>query len=295
MPRIIFFAVVTVVLIAFPNGPSIVAHPGVHPPSPPTYDYDTATPGTQPPTSPLLAGSTARIFETLTLTVSATVPLLDLQAIMPDGFNATALPSPPNPAGLAAIALRFRFQTRIEHLGQTFGPASGLSVFHVGRNNMANRNELLSLANVSSDAGVVDASNSFSGPGSTRLGDVQVEIDEKTEEADANGTQRQLRVKFEVEDETIGLDVKAEADGPAAINVRNHGDPFGFLLRPLTGTFANPAQRTATQGDVVTFAGNPRLLAEGGQLALPGGRLTILEIGNTVTFTRWFETFIRPE
>src|SRR5712691_2463308 len=73
----------------------VVAHPGPHPPSPPTYDYDTATPGTQPPTSPLLAGAEARFVRTLALLFNVIVPLTELQAILPAGFTATELP----PAG----------------------------------------------------------------------------------------------------------------------------------------------------------------------------------------------------
>ena len=59
MRRIISLAGVLAVVPLVQLGPFhpavAVAHPGPHPPSPPTHDYDTENPGTQGPTSPVLA------------------------------------------------------------------------------------------------------------------------------------------------------------------------------------------------------------------------------------------------
>jgi hypothetical protein len=298
MRRIIFVSVVAAAVLTAlpivqfgPLRPSIaVAHapggaPTVHPPSPPTYDYDTVTPGTQPPTSPLLAGSTARIMETLALSVFATVPQAELQAVLPGGFIATESPAG---SGLAVITLRFRFQERIEQLGGgTFGPASGLVVFHIARNAALNRPELLILAAEFSDASLVNGWRAVFGPGSSRLADVEVEIKEKGE---------QLQLKFDVEDEAIGLSVKVQAEGPAAITRRTHSDPFDLPLRPLNdGIFANPAHRSSNMGDVQIVEANLELHAAGGQLRLPGGVLTIAGLAPNVAFVRAFESLFRPE
>src|SRR5687768_16279997 len=129
-----------------PVRPSVVvAHPGPHPAGPPTYDYNTATPGTQPPTSPLLADPTGRLMTPFRLSVTALVPLAELKAVLPPGFTANPLP-PPNPPDLAPLNLSFDFQAQCEHAGKASGPASGLYVLHFARNIVRNRNEFVVLA-----------------------------------------------------------------------------------------------------------------------------------------------------
>jgi len=122
----------------------VVAHPGPHPPSPPTYDYDTVTFGTQPPTSPWLAGAEAHHLWTLRLNFNVFVPLAELQAILPAGFTATETA---HGSGLAAVFLYFNLQERIERVGLgTFGPGSSLSVGCLAGNMALNRLENLYLA-----------------------------------------------------------------------------------------------------------------------------------------------------
>jgi len=297
MRRIIFFALVAaVVLIALPIvqfgpvRPSIVgAHPGVHPPSPPTYDYSTDTPGTQPPTSPFLASPTLRQLRTLRLSVPAIVNVGDLQAILPAGFNATEFPAG---SGLAVMPLNFDFQGRCERLGVgTFGPASGVQVLHTALNTALNRNELLNLANWFSEASSVSCFNAVFGPGSSRVADVETEIREN---------RGQLQMKFDVKDTAIGFRVQVQAEGPAAIVTRGHADPAGNPLRGLNeGIFANPAVRFSTHFDALAVPITPANLhlnaLMGGQLNLPGGSLPIVGVGTAFTFFRNFEGFFDPE
>ena len=102
--------------VAFVRPSIVVAHPGPHLPSPPTHDYDTATPGTQPPTAPVLANPTGRLFSLLRLAVTTIVPLEDLQRILPPGYTANPLPAP-NPPGLAGMGLGFDFQAQCDRAG----------------------------------------------------------------------------------------------------------------------------------------------------------------------------------
>jgi hypothetical protein len=302
MRRITRFAVVVaVVLIALPlvqlgsARPSIVrAHPAAHPPTPPTYDWDTATAGTQPPTSPRLANPNARLLSTLRLAFPVLVPLEQLQAILPAGYVATE--AAPAGSGLASIALQFRFQERLERVGiGTFGPTSGLVASHVARNTALNRLELLILAAEDSTTSAADAFNAVFGPGSSRVANVKAEIEETA------GT---LEVKFDVEDESIGLDINVKAKGPAAIDARGHGDPAGAPIRGLNnGVSANAAYWFGFMNDFrsvpITSTNFSFRMGPGryddGVLGLPGGAVDVVGVGPNFTFLRWHDNHYQLE
>ena len=55
--------------------------------SPATYDYNAAVAGTQGPKSPLLAGHQTRSLRTHQLAIFVSVPLAELQAVLPAGFT----------------------------------------------------------------------------------------------------------------------------------------------------------------------------------------------------------------
>lgn len=296
-----FGLVVAVVLIALPlvqlgsGRPSIVrAHPAAHPATPPTYDWDTATAGTQPPTSPRLASPSARLLSTLRLAFTVMVPLEQLQAILPAGYVATE--AAPAGSGLASVSLQFRFQERFERVGVgTFGPSSGLLVFHIARNTALNRPELLALAEEESTTSVVDAFNAVFGPGSSRLAEVKAEIEEEA------GT---LQVKFDVEDESIGLDINVTASGPAAIEARGHGDPAGAPFRGLNnGASANAPYWFGFMNDFrpVPITSTNFFLGIGpgrygeGVLGLPGGAVDVVGVAANFAFLRWHDNHYQLE
>jgi hypothetical protein len=257
---------------------------------PPTYDYDAATPGTQPPTSPLLAGFEARWLRTHQLSITALVPKAELQAILPPGFVAQATMNDPD---AAAIGLAFVYQQQFERTGVgTFGPSSGVLVVHnaLNTNTDPDRVEQLALATLLNDQSTVDALNATFGPGSSRLAEVEVEIEEKA------GT---LRLQFDVEDVGLGLRVKAAAEGPAAIVNRFKVDPGVIAVRFLSnGLTPNPPSRFAVQADnrsVPTAQASLQFETPDGKLRLPGGDLTVTGIDANVTFARWLEALNKLE
>jgi hypothetical protein len=265
------------------------AQPPPMPGLPPTYDFDPMTPGTQPPTSPLLAGFEARWLRTHQLSVTALVPKAELQAILPPGFVAQATMEDPN---LAAVGLAFVYQQQIERTGVgAVGPSSGVFVVHNALNTTTDpdRVEQLALASLLNDQPTIDALNTAFGPGSGRMAEVEVEITEKA------GT---LRLSFDV-DAGSGLRVKAAAEGPAAIMNRFQFDPGAVAVRWLNeGAMPNPPSRFAVQGNnrsVPTDQANFQFETPNGQLSLPGGTLTITGVGATVTFLWWGEFFNKLE
>src|SRR5712691_6397417 len=163
VPLVLVAAVVLIAIFIVLFGPVslpiVRAHPGVHPPSPPTYDYDTSTPSTQPPTSPLLSNPTARVVQMLRLNIGAIVPWAQLQAILPAGFTATEFPAPGS--GQALMPLVFDFQVRCERFGVIpgFGSAASFAALHTAYNTALNRNELLVLAIELSEASNVECFN----------------------------------------------------------------------------------------------------------------------------------------
>jgi hypothetical protein len=293
MRRITLLAVVVLVVVTVvqfsPLGRSTVgAHPGAHAPTPPTYDWNTATVGTQPPTSSRLANPSARLFSTFRLSFNVIVPLAQLQAILPAGYLATELA--PAGSGLATVILQFRFQERLERVGVgMFGPTSGLFVFHPARNGALNRSELLLLAAEDSNTPAADAFNAVFGPGNDRLAEVETEIEEKA---------GQLKFTFEVEDEGIGLKLKVRAQGPAAIDTQGaHADAGGPLRGLNNGATANAAYWFGAMADSrsvpITSTNFSLRIGSGrfgdGILRLPGGALDVMGVGPSFTFIRWFE------
>lgn len=252
--------------------------------SPPTYDYDADTPGTQPPTSPLLEGFEARVLRTHSLVVTVLVPRAELQAILPPGFVAQGTANDPD---AAAVSFGFFYQQQFERTGVgTFGPSSGLQVTvgALNTNTDPDRAEGLQIAHLLSDQPSVDAFNATYGPGSFRPAAVKVEIEEE---------EGRLRLAFDVQDAGLGLRIKAAAEGPAAIVNRVKVDPApgpGRLLN--NGLTPNPPFRIAVQSDnrsVPTAQANLQFETPDGVLRLPGGTLTITGIDANVSFARWLE------
>lgn len=255
---------------------------------PPTYDYDAGTPGTQPPTSPLIAGHETRSLRTHQLTISVFVPLSELQAILPSGFMALANPAASN---TALVTLSFVYQVRLElTAGGTFGPASLFSAASIVSNTDLGRQESLLLGFWANEPTFVDAINAHFGSGSSRLAETEVEIQERAEA---------LRLIFDVEDKALGLHVKAGAEDPAAIANRVKIDPDPRPRRFLNnGVSPNPAFRIAVQDDrntVPTASANVKIRTRMGKLQLPGGDLTIMGISGSVVFHRWLEIFTKLE
>jgi hypothetical protein len=223
---------------------TVSAHPGPHVPSPPSHDYDTAIPGIQGPTSPVLANPAGRLFSTTRLNVTTMVPLEDLQRILPPGFTANPLP-PPNPSGLAGLGLTFDSFAQCDRTGAApSGSAPWMSVAHLARNTALARNELLILAAEVADESFLNCHQAVLGPGGSRLADLEAEVREKD---------GQLHIQYEVKDKAIGLRIKVRAEGPAAFSARNsHSDPALAPLRTLDqGLFANPTHRFSVMADAV--------------------------------------------
>jgi hypothetical protein len=313
MHRRISFAVVTASLMALPFVPLgsvgswvVNAHPGPHLPTPPSHDYDTVTSGIQGPTS--LGIPTGHLFSAYRLNVSIMVPIEDLQNILPAGFTANPL-LPPNPPGMAGLGLSFDFLGQCDRVGaDPSGSAAGMYVLHGARNILLGRNEQVVLAGEFDNQSFIDCHRALLGPGGSRLADVEAELEQKD---------GQLRVKYSVEDEEIGLRVKIQAEGPAAFNARNqHGDPAPALLRSLDqGLFVNPAHHFSVMADAVGIpitdenfqltVGRRRDAVENnvlGRLGLPGGSVRVVGVaaafpGFPALFlhSRWFENFVQPE
>jgi hypothetical protein len=275
----------------------VSAHPGPHPAAVlPTYDYDTVTPGAQPPTAPVLANPAGRILSNLGLAFTVFVPLTELQAILPPGFAATPALPPVSP-DLAALGFQYAFHHQCEHAtAGVSAPAAGLSVYHFARNTLLNRIESVALAVEQSDGSFINCQQALLGPNGSRVADVEAEATQK---------HGQLRLKFDVEDEDIGLWIRVRAEGPSALVARgNHADPVVVSSRTLDGgLLANPAQRWSVMSDqlfIPATATNFRLEVGGrkkipeGLLGLPGGAVTVVSVDPTFRFNR-FENFYQPE
>jgi hypothetical protein len=314
--RMISLAVVSLAVLAavpfVPIGPLgswiVSAHPGLHLPSPPSHDYDTVTPGTQGPTALVLANPTGHLFSAHRLNVTVMVPIEDVQNILPPGFSANALP-PPNPPGMAGLGLSFDFLGQCDRVGAgPSGSASGMYVLHGARNTALGRNEQVVLAGEFNEQSFIDCHRALLGPGGSRLADVEAEFEQK---------EGQLQIKYNVEDEEIGLRVKIRAQGAAAFTARNqHGDPAPAPLRTLDqGLFVNPAHRFSVMADAVGILitdtnfqltlGRSREAAENGtlgRLGLPGGSVRVAGVAAAFPgfpplflHSRWFENFVQPE
>ena len=123
------------------------------------------------------------------------------------------------------------------------------------------------------------------------MAEVKAEIEEE---------EGQIRLKFEVEDEAIGLDVEVRGEGRSAdIVQRFHVDPQVVAFRSLNnGLSPNPSFRLAVQQDrsqIAVTDSNLKLRGAGGQVRLPGGSLTLVGLGPTFNIVRWQEIFTKPE
>lgn len=255
---------------------------------PPTYDYNASQPGTQPPTSPLVANHEFRSLRLYQLSVPVLVPLAELQAALPPGFNPVATPANSN---TATLTLMFIYQQRFERtaVSQSFGPFSGVlvSTTILNTNVAPARQEILFPAFEVSDW--VGPLNDSFGPNAARQANVKVDISEK------DGT---LRLKFDVHDPASGFKVKAQAESTVNINTRSVSDPIGLPFRTLGGLTPNEAFRGASQSDTLSVpaaAANAQVDAPAGRLRLPGGDVTILGLGANVSFSRNVEFFLKFE
>ncbi len=207
--------------------------------------------------------------------------------MLPAGFVPVA--SAPG-ADTAMLGLTFVYQVRTESAGGLVGPSSGVYIGATVTNVALARQESLFLTAVLNDQATIDGNNAVLGPGSFRLGEVAVEIEEQA------GT---LSFAFDVTDAGLGLRIRARAAGPAAM--LNHAKfdpqpaPFRFIN---TGGAAGPASRVASQADNQTIpvaTADLKFKANGGELKLPGGNLTIAGLGPSVTLARWVEVITKRE
>lgn len=253
--------------------------------SPPGYDYDATVTGVQPPTSPLLTGYNYRSLRTYQVTIPVLVPLDQLQAVMPPKFSAT-----PSAAGATTSTLNLAFflDQRFDEGGTgTFGPVSGLlvSTVAVNQNTSPEQSELVSPAFEAS--GEIEALNRSFGTGAARPADVSVSIKQSDD---------QMRFAFRVHDEAGGLDVTVAASSPSGINTRATSDPVGLVFRTFHGRSANSGFRAASQSDTVAVplaAAGAKLASHGDKLRLPGGSLTVVGLGPTITFARNVEFLLK--
>jgi hypothetical protein len=240
------------------------------------------------PTSPLLQGYEAHAFRTFQLNVPVFVPLAELQNILPAGFTAIASPSG---SSTAQVTLGLIYHQRTERVGSVDGPASSLAVTATVRNVSLGRNETVLLANEQSNAASVANANAIFGEGTTRLAEVESEIEEES---------GLLQLNFDVTDEDIGLKLKVRARVSALNMTRVALDPNSTPFRALNGTVAaNSFFQTMRYDNVSlsTAAGNPRVdvPGSGDVLRLPGGNLSILNVGAAMTFQRWRENYTKLE
>lgn len=278
----------TIVAISLTLGGSrrSMAQPPASPAMLPTFDYDAAAPGVQGPASPLVASAELRAFRAHQMAFGVLVPLVELQALLPAGFDAV-----PSQAGAdtAMIGITFVYHQRTEVAGgSVVGPSSGVFVSATVSNTALNRQEALYLTAIFNDQATIDAHNGVMGPGSFRFGEVEVVLEERA------GI---LSLAFDVADTGTGLRLRAQADGPAAMLNHSRFDPQPAPFRfANTGGQVGPASRAASQSDNQTLpAAELKFKANGGELTLPSGSLTIAGLGANVSFVRWGEVYTRTE
>jgi hypothetical protein len=245
---------------------------------PPTYDFDPLLPGAQPPKSPLLAGYHYRSVRTYQISIPVLVPVSELQAILPPGF--TALPSAEG-ATTATLSLGFFVDQRFERtaIGQSFGPVSALLVSTTVLNTNVSpaRRELVFPSFEAS--GEIDALNASFGPGSAKLADVKVKIEQ------ANGVSS---FSFDISNPVSGFKISADVVGPSAINTRTVSDPVGLPFRTFNGRTANNAFWAASQSDTLAVPATPesvKVTSPGKRLRFPGGTVSMVGIGANLTFS----------
>jgi hypothetical protein len=107
-----------------------------------------------------------------------------------------------------------------------------------------------------------------------------------------------MRFRFEINDSRLGFRVVAAATSPMGINNRAVSDPVGLPFRTFNGFNVNNAFRAASQSDVLivpTKDANLTFRAPGKRLRFPAGRLTIVGIGPSITFSRNVEFVVKFE
>lgn len=255
---------------------------------PPTYDYDPATAGTQPPQSPFLNGFTYRSVRTYQFTIPVYVPISEIAPLLPAGFDPVAAPAGSDTTLLnLGFFLDQRFQPALN--GPVYGPTTALLANMTALNNNVSpaRQEIVfPLFEASAE---VDALNGAFGAGSARLAHVKASVTEE------DGI---LHFAFDMSDPEIGFSVRAKAECPAALTTRSISDPVGLAFRALNGQSANPAFRASSQSDTVSLspaAANVQLVSPGHRLNLRGGAVSIVGIGPSITFNRNLEFVIKFE
>jgi hypothetical protein len=233
-----------------------------------------------------MQGYEAHVFRTFQLNVPVIVPLAELQSILPTGFTALASPSG---SSTAQITLGFVYHQRSERVGSVDGPSSVLAVTALVHNDALDRNETVLLANEQSDSTSVANANALFGEGTTRLAQVEAEIVEQDDLLDLN---------FDVTDEDLGLKLKVRATASAVNMTRVGQDPILTPFRAVNGTIAANSFFGANRYDnksVPITSSNPRIEVPGMRLRLPGGDVSILNLGTAMTFQRWRDNYFKLE
>jgi hypothetical protein len=231
-----------------------------------------------------MQGYEAHVFRSFQLGVSAFVPLVQLQNILPAGFTAIA-----NPAGSGTAQVSFAaiFYQRSERAAGVDGPASVLVVTAVVRNSVLARNESVLLVNEQNDSTSVANANALFGNGTTRLADVEALIQKKGDS---------IRFRFEAADKDLGLRLKLQAMFPPVASAVVAQDPVPTPFRALNGTAAGNSFLSSTRYDVTTTTiteDNFLLDVPQDTLRLPGGDLTIVGVGPTVSLQRWRDNYFK--
>ncbi|MBS1831387.1 MAG: hypothetical protein JST65_01665, partial [Acidobacteria bacterium] len=227
---------------------------------PPTYDYDTATAGTQGPKAPAVAGYTYRSVRSFQMAVPVLVRSAELQAVLPPGYVPVATPAG---SDTATITLNFFLDQRFQpdaSSATTYGPTSAVLITTTALNTRlaTPRQEIVFPSfEASSD---VDRLNAAFGPGSARLAKVTAGV------TDRHGVKT---FKFRIVDKDLGFEMLAQAEVPGNIASRVVSDPVGLPFRTFNGMELNKAFWAASQSDAVTVpASDTKIL-----LYSPGDRI----------------------
>lgn len=290
VPRLFSTVLAAVSLLLLCTTGIPLAQTGMGSSPPPTYDWDDNVPGIQGPTSPQLAGAEYRRLQTFRVFIPVRVPLAELQAALPPGFNAV-----PSPAGsnTAQVSLDYGFQIRETRIadGTTVGGSVLQYLATVSNTNLTPpRQEVGFLGRECSTQELVDFYNAAFGAGSARLGKVNIHV---AENAGA------LSFQSTVTDDDIGLNLAVQATSPDPLVGRSKSDPFGVNRDLLTGR----SWFAATQRDsraVPQAMASLKVETPDGRLIIPVGgggtrSLTITGFGNNVTFQRNSEAFDKFE
>lgn len=256
--------------------------------APPTYDYDLQTPGTQAPTSPLLAGYTYRSVRTYQVAIPILVSVQELQAALPPGYIPIATPAG---SDTATLALTFFFDQRFQPAvgAQTLGPVTALlATTNVMNTTLATpRTEIV--FPIFETSGWAKELNEAFGEGAARNAVVKGSMDQ---------SDGQTKFKFKVRDREIGMSIDVEAEGSMDINTRAVSDPVGFAFRALDGWTPLKAFRAASQSDTLSVpmtSGRVKISTPGQRLNTRTGSLQILGLGANATISRGVEFIIKFE